>query len=65
MLKIDHYSSNRGFKMQHTKSMVDDLMCDVEVKQYTKRKYAEIIKANPKLKRKARKHAKKLKRLKR
>ena len=59
----DFYSS-RIPKKERKRTIVDELMADAELKQYTKRKHQEILNADPKRRRKAQRYAKKMKRLK-
>ena len=61
---VDFYSS-RIPKKERKPTLVEELLVDAEFKKYTKRKYQEILQSDPKRRRKALKHAKKLKKLKR
>ncbi|XP_065199821.1 deoxynucleotidyltransferase terminal-interacting protein 2 [Planococcus citri] len=61
---VDFYSS-RIPKKERKPTIVEELLVDAEFKKYTKRKYQEILQSDPKRRRKAQQHAKKLKKLKR
>lgn len=59
------YYSGRIPKKQRKRTIVEELMADAEFKQYTKRKYQEILKSDPKRRKRAYRNAKKLKKTKR
>ncbi|XKL67430.1 hypothetical protein PGB90_002921 [Kerria lacca] len=60
---IDFYSS-RIPKRKRKRTIVEELMIDEEFKTYTKRKYNEILKSDPRRRKKAQRKAKKLKKMK-
>jgi DNA-directed RNA polymerase subunit N (RpoN/RPB10) len=59
----DFYSSRIPQK-ERKRTLVDELMADAEFKRYAKRKYGEILSSDVKRRKKAYKHAKRLKKLK-